>query len=61
MVPVVCPTATVASAAFHQQAPWEEDGVGGSQLLAQVYRVVARGTAVSLDVIIETVQINWTV
>lgn len=60
-VPVVGPTAAVASAAFDQQTSGEEDGVGGPQLLAQVDGVVARSTAVPLDVVIETVQIDWMV
>ena len=60
-VPVLSPAATVASTTFDQQTSREEDGVGGLQLLAQVHRVVARCTAVSLDVFIETVQINWIV
>lgn len=59
-VPVIGSAATVASTALDQQTSREEDGVGGPQLLAQVYRVVARSTAVPLDVVIETVQINWT-
>lgn len=61
VVPVVRPAAAVAAAAFDQQTSREEDGVGGPQLLSQVYGVVARSAAVPLDVIIETVQINWTV
>lgn len=52
IVPVVRSTAAVAAAAFDQQTSGEEDGVGGPQLLAQVHRVVARGTAVPLDVVI---------
>lgn len=58
-VPVIGSAATVASAPFHQQTSREEDGIGGPQLLAQVDGVVARGTAVPLDVVVETVQINW--
>lgn len=46
---------------FDEQTPGEEDGVGGLQLLAQVHGVVARRTAVPLDVFVETVQINWQV
>lgn len=57
-VPVVGAAAAVASAAFDQQAAREEDGVGGPQLLTQVHRVVARGAAVPLDVVVQTVQVD---
>lgn len=57
-LPAFAPAAAVSSAAFHQQTSGEEDGVGDPQLLAQVHRVVAGSAAVSLDVVIETIQIN---
>lgn len=57
-VPSVRPAAAVAAAALDQQAAGEEDGVGGPQLLPQVDRVVAGGAAVSLDVVVEAVEVN---
>lgn len=58
-VPLVGPAAAVAAAALDQQAAGEEDGAGGAQLLPQVDRVVAGGAAVPLDVVVETVEVNW--
>lgn len=58
IVPAGRSTTTVATTAFDQQTSREEDGIGGPELLTQVYRVVARSAAVPLDVIIETVEIN---
>lgn len=58
-VPSVRRAAAVAAAALDQQAAGEEDGVGGPQLLPQVDRVVVGGAAVSLDVVVEAVEVNW--
>lgn len=58
-VPLVSPAAAVAAAALDQQAAGEEDGAGGPHLLPQVDRVVAGGAAVSLDVVVEAVEVNW--
>lgn len=61
IIPVSSATATVAPAAFHQQTSREKDGVGGLQLFSQVHRVVARSTAVPLDIVVKPVQINLTI
>lgn len=57
-VPLVGAAAAVAAAALDQQAAREEDGAGGPQLLPQVDRVVAGGAAVSLDVVVEAVEVD---
>lgn len=61
VVPVVSPTATVAPTSLNKQTPGEEYGVRGLQLFTQVYGVVTRSTAVLLDIVVETVKINWKV
>lgn len=57
--PLICAAVAVAAAALDQQAAGEVDGLGGLQLLPQVDRVVAGGAAVSLDVVVEAVEVNW--
>lgn len=57
-LPVDSSAAAVSSAALYKQAARKEDHVGELQLFPQVDGVVPGSAAVTLDIIIEPVQVN---
>lgn len=57
-LPVDSSATTVATTALHKEASWEEDCVGQLQLLPEIHRVIPGSATVTLDIIIEPVQVH---
>lgn len=57
-LPADSPTATVPSTALHKETAWKEDRVGQLQLLSYVYWIIPGSATVTLDIIVEPVQVN---
>lgn len=58
-LPVESSATTVATTALHKEASWEEDCVGQLQLLPEIHRVIPGSATVTLDIIIEPVQVHF--